>query len=78
MNASPTHTSTGAGATAAQIEVYLAHVCGYAAIRTWGDDEILHRMDGYSTYEKHLANARKIAARRGWDLHQHAREAVAE
>ncbi len=62
-----THTTTGAGATAAR-KAYLAYVCGYAAIRDFATDKVLHYLDGYKTYSKHLASAEDIAKRNGWQL----------
>lgn len=49
-------------------KVYLAYVCGYASIRDWVDDSILHRLEGRATYECHMREAQRVASEFGWNL----------
>lgn len=67
MTANTIENTTGAGAIAAR-KAYLAYVCGHAAIRDFATDKVLHYLDGYKTYSKHLVIANGIAKRNGWQL----------
>ena len=49
-------------------KVYLTYVCGYAAIREMGTDEVLHTFKGKRSYEQFLVEANKIAKGYHWEL----------
>jgi hypothetical protein len=49
-------------------KVYVSYVCGYASIREMGTDSILHTFNGKRSFEQHLAEAKKIASSRQWEL----------
>jgi hypothetical protein len=50
------------------MKVYIAYVCGFAAIREMGTDKLLYQLEGKRSIEEHFSNGHKYSEKMGWTV----------